>query len=228
METMRPAAAARLNAALNRPSNAPLPWPKSVKETPAAFSTEQVLAWLAESNPELKGMAAEIAQAEKEIELARKAYWPDPTVGLGFTARGPDMEGGMDTKVFTLGFNLPIWRGKLAAGVRGAQSRHLAAMRQREDTANTMAAEVQMTVWQFQDAARKIGLYRDTLLPKAREALTTTQKAFEAGKASFTDFIDAQRTLLEFQLSYERALANREQRLGELEALVGRKITSDK
>ena len=90
--------------------------------------------------------------------------------------------------------------------------------------ANAIAAEVQMLAWRFRDAHRKVGLYRDTLVPKGLEALKTTQKAFEAGKASFADFIDAQRMLLEFQLSYERALADREQRLAELEALIGRPI----
>ena len=40
--------------------------------------------------------------------------------------------------------------------------------------------------------------------------------------------IDAERVLLEFQLSYERALANRTQRLAELEMLVGREVPRGK
>ena len=52
-----------------------------------------------------------------------------------------------------------------------------------------------------------------------------TEDAFTAGEASFLDLIDAQRTLLEFQLSYERALADQSTRLAQLEALVGVELT---
>jgi len=38
------------------------------------------------------------------------------------------------------------------------------------------------------------------------------------------DIIDAERILLEFQLAYERAFADRAQRLAELEMLVGKEI----
>jgi outer membrane protein TolC len=67
-------------------------------------------------------------------------------------------------------------------------------------------------------------LYGDTLLPKARESLKATEAAFRAGRASFTDLVDAERVLLEFQLSQERALASYAQRLAELEMLVGSAI----
>jgi outer membrane protein TolC len=65
-------------------------------------------------------------------------------------------------------------------------------------------------------------LYRDVLIPKAKESIGSTETAFRAGAASFLDLVDAERSLLEFELSFERALANRAQRLAELEMLVGR------
>ena len=51
-----------------------------------------------------------------------------------------------------------------------------------------------------------------------------TQTFFRAGKASFTDLIDAQRIYLAFELEAERALASKAQRLAELEMLVGREL----
>jgi len=98
-------------------------------------------------------------------------------------------------------------------------------VKQKEEKTNALATDVQMAAWRYRDAERKIDFYRDTMLPKAREALGAAQKAFEAGNATFTDFIDTQRMLFEFQLSYERALADHEQRLAELEAMVGRPLT---
>ena len=87
-----------------------------------------------------------------------------------------------------------------------------------------MLADLKLVLYNFHDAERKIDLYRDTLIPKADQALNVTQQAFETGKASFLDLIDAQRTLLEFRLAYERALTNRAQRLAEIEMITGEEV----
>ena len=47
-----------------------------------------------------------------------------------------------------------------------------------------------------------------TLLPKGRQALSATLAAYEAGQTGFLDLVDAQRILLEFELSYQRALTD--------------------
>ena len=87
-----------------------------------------------------------------------------------------------------------------------------------------LGAELKLVFYQFRDAERKINLYRDTLVPKATESVKATETSFKAGKGTFLDLIDSQRILLEFGLAYERALASRMQRLGELEMLVGKEI----
>jgi outer membrane protein TolC len=78
-----------------------------------------------------------------------------------------------------------------------------------------------MALYRFRDAERKIGLYRDTLIPQAKTGLNVAEESYEAGKTDFLSLIDAQRLLLEFELSYERARASREQHLAEIEMLVG-------
>jgi outer membrane protein TolC len=62
------------------------------------------------------------------------------------------------------------------------------------------------------------------LIPRATESLKVIEKAFQFGQAGFSDLIDAQRVLLEFQLTQERALADRARHLGRLEMLVGRQL----
>jgi outer membrane protein TolC len=101
---------------------------------------------------------------------------------------------------------------------------HRAALRARAQRENALAARVQGVLFDYRDAERKIGLYGDTLIPKARQSLRATEAAFRSASASFLDLVDAQRSLLDFELSYERALADRAQRLAELEMLVGRSI----
>jgi outer membrane protein TolC len=83
---------------------------------------------------------------------------------------------------------------------------------------------LKLASYRFRDAKRKIDLYGDALLPKARESLKVTESDFRTATGNFTDLIDAQRILLEFALAYERALADCAQNLARLEMLVGREI----
>jgi len=233
LQDLRRPIMAKLNAALNRPVDAELPWPTEIPEIQVSFSDRQMLAWLEESNPELMAMDAEIAAARYGTELAKKDYFPDVTLGVDYTdvagstgGRRPS-DDGKDAVAVTASINLPIWYAKLAAGLREARFRQWAAWLARLQKANELSAGLKLVLYRFRDAERKIDLFRDTLVPKAVEAVKTSEAAFRAGKASFTDLIDAQRLLLEFELAAERALADRAQRLAELEMLVGRVIPSN-
>ena len=215
---------ARLNASLNRPAGTVLPWPKAVAYEPLGASDDEVLGWVPESSPDLRAMDHEALAARRAVDLAGKDYYPDFILGLGYMREEVSGDGGRDGVKVMAGITLPIWRQKYAAGVREAEARHAGAVQAKADRANTLASMAKEALYQTRDAQRKIDLYQNTLMPKARESLKATQTALQAGKATFTDLIDAQRVLLEFQLEYERSLANHGQRLAELEVLVGRPI----
>jgi outer membrane protein TolC len=78
-----------------------------------------------------------------------------------------------------------------------------------------------MAVFRYRDAGRKIGLYRDTLVPKVEQSLKVARQAFEAGEAEFLSLIDAERMLLEFELLHEQARTQRARQLALIEKLVG-------
>lgn len=221
---------ARLNAALNRPAAAPIPWPAKMAEEKVSFTDQQLLNQMARSNPDLKALAHEIAQNKTRVELAKKDYLPDVTVGLDYIETTKSVGGrhpsddGKDPMVAMVSVNLPIWWDKLAAGLREARRRHRRATHSKVEKLNSLSARLKLVLYRFRDAERKIDLYRDTLLPKARQSLKATETAFRAAKGSFFDLIDAERILLAFQLAHERALANHAQRLAELEMLVGKQI----
>ncbi len=232
LKDLRGPIAARLNAVLNRPVTDPLPWPAALEDREVSLTDEALLAWLSEANPELKALDFEIARDRHRIELARKDYFPDLTLGAQYieladstSGRNPSGDG-TDAVSIGASINLPIWWNKLAAGVRESRYRYLRSVHRKQDRTNLLGAELKLVFYQFRDAERKISLYRDTLIPKATESVKTTETSFKAGKGTFLDLIDSQRILLEFGLAYERALASRLQRLGELEMLVGKEIPS--
>lgn len=230
LQKLRGPTMARLNAALDRRANAPLPWPTEIPRPRSDFSDEQLLAWAAEANPEVRALDREIAAREFGIELARKEYFPDVTVGVNVIDTGPARgamsvsDSGKNPIIAMVSLNIPIWWDKISAGVREARWRHLRAVSDKAALLNNLSADVAMALFEFQDSGRKVNLYRDTLIPKAEQALQATQTAYAGGKAGFQDYLDAQRVLLEFQLSYDRSQADRAHRMAELEMLVGRAL----
>lgn len=230
LKDLREPIVARLNAALNRPAGATLPWPKKVAEESVSVDQEQLLTWLKENNPNLKAVDFLAEREKKNIDLARKNFYPDITLGLETIDTGqalnPSMtpDSGKDPIVASLSINLPIWWGKYRAGEREALARYEAFMDERSDQENRLAADLKLAVYKYRDAERKINLYRDTLVLKAVQSLEVSLQTFETGLGNFLDVIDSTRTLLEFQLAFERAFADQAQRLAEIEMIVAKEI----
>lgn len=227
---------AKLNAALNRPSDAPLPWPTNFPPTAINTNTPALVQRLIESNPELKRLDFMAEKEKVNIALAKKEFYPDVTLGVNYVDTGPASmpnvaDSGKDAVVAGFSINIPLWWDKYRADVRSAESRYTATRQEHQDRANLLTADLKLALFQYQDAERKIALYRDALIPKADENVKVIQRSFESGKSDFLSLIDAERILLEFQLTYERAAANREQGLATVERLVGGSvspITSEK
>ncbi len=221
---------ARLNAALNRPAEADIPWPGKISVEEVNAVDQELLGQLTAANPELGALDFEISRNRQAIELAKKNYYPDFNFGLNFvdtdtSSVGNPPDNGKDPVIAMISLNLPLWRDKYDAGVREARARYYAARQDKKEKTNSLSSELKMASYRLRDARRKIDLYGDALLPKARESLKVTESGYLATTESFTDLIDAQRIFLEFALAYERALADHAQSLAKLEMLVGREIS---
>jgi outer membrane protein, heavy metal efflux system len=217
---------ARLNAALNRPAESALPFPTNNSPATLTAQSSQLLEQLKSSNPELKSLDFLAEKDKAAIALARKEFYPDVTLGVDYVQTGEARmagvsDSGKDPVMVGFSVNIPLWRGKYRAGVREAETRYEATQQEREDRANRLSTELELALFKYQDAERKIALYRDALIPKAGQSVKVIQRSFEAGKSDFLSLIDAQRVLLEFELAYERAVADREQGLATVEKLVG-------
>lgn len=221
--------AAKLNAALNRPADSPVPMKAGLDSAELTVPDEELVAWMKQSNPDLAAMDLDIARQRTSVELARQDYYPDVMIGFQlmdmFPAAGMRASDMTDPVAAMLAVNIPVWWEKYAAGVRQAQARQHAAVKDKLNAANNLAAEVKVTSYSFRNAGRKVVLYRQTLLPRAAQAMRATLAAYQAGTSSFSDMIDSYRLLLEFQLEQERAMADRLQSLAKLEMLVGRPLS---
>jgi len=227
---------AKLNSILNRSTTAPLPPPKNIPETflkddLPQLSTQQLTKLVKKNNPGLKSLEALIQKEQTGIRLAKKNYYPDFALGMDYIitgeARMPDvLDSSKDPLAIKLSLQIPIWGKKNRATVEEASARYQAAVDRKQEAENTLVWQLESVRYNYHDAKRKMELYKNSLLPKARQALEVTRSAFETGKADYLDFIDSQRTLLTFALAFEEAKTQSAQRLAELNMIVGKDIQS--
>lgn len=229
LQALQPAMAAKVNAAIGRDTGQPLPWPTELMPESPPLDEVDLLQALREANPALHAARQRIHATDAGLRLARAQYLPD--FGLGATVietdRRTDMDpsgNGKDPVMLTLEMSLPIWWGKYRAGVREAEARRQAAQSQLQEKTHALSASLRLALFHYEDAGRKRDLFRDTLIPKAEQGLGAARTAFTAGKAAFSDLIDAERTLLELRLMAARARVDRQLRLAELESLAGRDL----
>jgi len=203
---------ARLNAALNRPASAQLPWPTNLPYQALEADAADLQIKIRSTSPELTELGYRIDQGDHQIQLAKRERLPDFAIGVQYIQTGdsavPVADSGNDPIIGTIGITLPIWFGKNRAKIESAAYQKAAAQLALENRTQTLDADIRHALFQLNDADRKINLYTESLTPKAEQSLEVNRKGYEAGTMEFINLIDAERMLLEFELSYERARAN--------------------
>ena len=220
LEDLREPIMARLNAVLNRRSFEMLPWPRKEKFVPVQIQRQKLIELLKQMNPELAALDFELEAAKSKVELAKKKFYPD--IGVGVDSIQTD--GGDDAVILMFSMNLPIWRDSYKAAHLQAKANVRKTAQQKRETENTLIARAARVLYDFEDSERKIKLYGDILVPKAEELLGASETAYTGGTIDFLSLVDAQRTLLEYQLRYERAITDNRQKLANLEMLAGTEL----
>ncbi len=224
--------AVRLNSVLNRKSKQVLPWPDSIEYDASEIDQKQIFAQLRSNNPELKSLDFEVAVARELVEIARKRFYPDITLGVDWIDTGQAVNRGVsgsgrDAVAAMLSINLPIWSGSYKAGERQSKANLRGAAAKRVDAENEIVSRAARVLYAAGDSARKVRLYGGVLIPKAKEMLGASEAAYRGGEVDFLSLVDAQRKLLEFELAHKRAVTTAMQRRAELEMLIGSQIRAN-
>jgi outer membrane protein TolC len=135
-------------------------------------------------------------------------------------------ESGNDAIVAMIGAKVPIWGGAYDAAEQEAHAES-ASLRARQAAARDMAiADLEKALSDVRDAARRVKLHRDTLVPQAETVYSSGLGAYQVGRASLASVIMAERDLLDLQLAMDRARANHALAWARLEEVVGRAVPS--
>lgn len=195
-----------------------------VAQVPA--QVEMLYRLAAAARPELQGRLAEVARDERQVELAKKRYYPNITAGIayGMMTRVNSMSAiadGRDNVGFIVGFNLPIYQQKLAAGVSEAQSRAIADSRRYDDLRDETYEEVKELFLEAKARREVLDLFQTNYLPRAENVLELATNDYRVGNQDFITLITGLRELLTVRLQIARLESELGKALASLERVVG-------
>ena len=221
----------RLNGLLNRPPDAAFGEIAPPAQHPLPYSLKELYQLATAHREDIRIADHGMDRAEAQLDLARYRFYPDFNVGLFYASIGeadtpqrpPDA--GRDALGVRFGLTLPLWLAKNQGHVDQAHAGRAKAEAVRQSRVNASRTDIHNVYFRLQNARRLVELYQQDLLPQAASALQTTEAWFREGYAEFTDLIEAQSTLYNFQLTLARAHADYGKHFARLEALVGHPLT---
>jgi len=214
-----------LNRLLNRtPQNQPFPDVELSINLDRNLELNELYNQARTGNPKIKLAEQELEKTKTLLALAQKNYYPDFMAKVGYM-NTPEMKIRNDWR-FSIMLDLPIWRKKLSAGVRSAQQEVAGMTKNTEMVTNEVLREVGNSFLRFQTSRRQVILYRNGLLPQAKQAFKASRINYQTAKIDFISLLDSQRSLLEKELEYEKVFAKTAAAEAELEAAVGTDLES--
>jgi len=214
----------RINELLNRASFITVLPPKNVSYPDLQLKVKQLQDKALKENPEFRVRQAQIDIAAKDIELARKDYWPDMDVKLAYGQRDKDLTGRdlPDLVSGSVTMNIPLWQNKRQnSKLAAAKKRHQAAINFYRNLVESLPHKVDALVTEIRDTQKNYRLFNEALLLQADQWASSSLSAYEVGKLEFNTMINARIRLLRFDLQTSNFMFKIYQKRAELEEVLG-------
>jgi outer membrane protein TolC len=213
-------ATARLNVLLARTPDALIgALTEPTEQTLLPTSTElQRLAL--DDQPELRRAHLEIDKAEAAVASAEQEYKPDFSVQGGYLLM-PNQTDAWLARVGVTWPRAPWSRDKISAHVAEQLAASDTAKARERAMESMVRLAVQEAYVRAKSAQEQAALFRTTILPQAQQTLDVSRIGYETDKVDFQAVMDNQRTLLDAQFGYVRALSAFAQATADLERAVG-------
>ena len=210
-----------LNVLMNRPAQAPLGKPAAPVFAPRELSLEGLQAIAITFRPELQRAQSRIEAETFRLELAHRQWFSDPALNVKAQRYNAAAQAVSELDV---GISFPIpWLNskKYSAGVLEARKSVENARHEFDAARVETLGLVRDQLKKIQTLATQYELYRDKILPLARQTVEASRAAYEASASGFLELITARRTLQDAESAALNRLADYEAAVSELNAIVG-------
>jgi len=219
----------RINALLNRGNFIPVVPPENLPYPDFELEKKELQTRSLTMNPWLKVKQAEVDQANVEIELAQKDYWPDMDFTVAYGQREEDLNDRDFPDFFSASvvINIPLWqKTRQDKKLEATKLSHQAALQSYQNLANSLPHKIDALVSDIRNIRKNYKLITDALIVQAEQWARSSLNAYEVGKVEFSTMINAQIQLLRFELQSENYLFSLYKKRAELEEVLGEPVLS--
>jgi len=196
------AAFRRLAATMGTPDLPATPLSGSLEASLPEYELEEAHRFVREAHPQVQAAMAGVARAQLLLQRARVEPIPNVTVAAGYTRNNKERD---DQWTFQVSVPLPVFdrnQGNIAA----ARASLGQANQQVAQVGNELVAQLAAAFGGYGAAKERIERYRATILPDARESFRLSLEAYRGGQFEYLRVLQAQRSVAEANLEYNRAL----------------------
>ncbi len=217
LERKRHEILARLNTLLLRTPDAPQPPPDTLPKTPAVPPLDHLRDLALGRHPALRALTVRRRANQRRESLAKRQFFPDLTLRTGYNSLWND-----EQKRLSVGasINLPL-PGRRRARLDQVRAQGLRLTSQWQSQRARILEVLQSRYEQVRESEHVIRLYRDRLLPLAKDNLAAAQADYASGAGDFIDLLEAEKHLSGVRLQLARSLSEHFRRLAALERLSG-------
>lgn len=216
-ERQRSVVQARMNALLDRLPHAAVPPPAELP-TSMDLPAEEILAQRALAHPQLAQLEAQREAAQAQERLADKERYPRFGVSVGYDNMWSDPT---MRPMVGLSLTVPIDQAKYRASIDAAHAQARRSASTLEDQRASLLANLSADYASVQQSAQSLALYRDELVPLARNTLEVARAEYGSGKGDFLNVLTAEQHRLDTEIGLARTESEYYQRLAELEQASG-------
>jgi outer membrane protein TolC len=178
------------------------------------------------NRPEIRQAQSGVIEASEKVQLAKREWIPDPAVSLQAQHYNAGRQAISEINA-GVSIGLPWFNSKkYRAGEQEAQSDFLAAQTTLEGAQTEALGMLRDQLQKIQTMHHHIELYRDQLLPSARQTVSSYQADYETNKTTLIQILTAENNLRELENMYNQDLTDYRVAIAELESLVGADLST--
>ena len=209
-----------LNNTLGRDANSPLGRPRELPPSSYTLSIDETFQMAKQNSPEIHSKQRMAEAAEARLKMAKKEYYPDTTVGVGYF---PKTKGMLDMWNVTATVNIPIfYKTKQDQAVLEAQASLLGAKREVAATEYMISSGIRENFSMLRTSEKLMKLYKDGIRPKVYQDFQLAISGYTTGKIEAITTISRLKAVLDTEILYWAQYAQRERAIATLDAYTGR------
>ncbi len=208
---------AHLKSLLNRDQGSPNIVTEDLIETPLKHTSDELLAMVRQSNPQIQVDASSIRKQDAQLASAKREGKPD--FELGYMYQNTDRKY-RDYYMFTFDVRFPR-KTRVNAQIAEAAEKRAESQQVLDTHVQQQLAQVQQGYVRVTGAEELLNEYREGLIPQSDAAYRATLNAYASNREPFTHVLSYFTDVLSLKLEYAQTLVDHETALAHLESLTG-------